>query len=102
AYIAGEANPNFNAGFPSICPVQAAPGGGVDAFVIKLSADGTFLDWSTLLGGSGLDIAKAIAVDPAGNVVLAGYTTSTDFLTANVVSPVFRGGSDAFAAKISA
>jgi hypothetical protein len=37
------------------------------------------LEYSTYLGGSGLDTATAIAVDSAGNAYVAGGTTSTNF-----------------------
>ena len=37
------------------------------------------LAYSTYVGGSGEDSAKAIAVDAAGNAYLAGMTSSTDF-----------------------
>jgi hypothetical protein len=80
------------------------------AFVTKLNATGTALVYSTYLGGSGTeyggDVGNAIAVDTAGNVYVAGQTTSTDF-------PVTQGafqttnkaaaneGSDAFVAKLN-
>src|SRR5579859_458116 len=53
-----------------------------DAFVTKLNATGSALIYSTLLGGSGGDEAKSIAVDSAGNAYVTGYTQSTDFPTA--------------------
>ncbi len=51
-----------------------------DAFVARLSADLTTLEQMTYLGGSGVDAAFALAIDPAsGDVYVAGTTTSTDF-----------------------
>ena len=39
----------------------------IDAFVSKISADGTTLDYSTYVGGTGRDGGNAIAVDTSGN-----------------------------------
>ena len=59
-----------------------------NAFVTKLKADGSGLDFSTYLGGSGIKIpnndsngdgATAIAVDSAGNSYVTGYTNSANF-----------------------
>jgi len=85
--------------------------GGNDVFVSKLNPQGTSLVWSTYLGGSGNDVAmggprQGLAVDGAGNVYLAGGTTSTDFpTTANAYSRTYGGGSayggDAYVAKLN-
>jgi hypothetical protein len=56
-------------------------GGPVDAFVMKLNADGSALVYSTYLGGSKVDLASGIAVDTGGNAYVAGSTDSTDFPT---------------------
>ena len=52
-----------------------------DAFASKVSADGTTLLWSTLIGGSQFDVGKAIAVDGTGNAYVAGETFSPDLPT---------------------
>jgi len=59
--------------------------------------------WSTYMGGSGGDNVTAVAADPAGNVFVAGYTTSADFPTDNGFDASYGGGDsgDAFVAKIS-
>ena len=44
-----------------------------------LSAQGSYLSYSTYLGGDGEDIIHAVATDSAGNVYLAGETTSSNF-----------------------
>ena len=63
-----------------------------DAFISKLSADGSQLVFSTYLGGSQDDAATAIAVDSAGNVYVAGFTISTNFpTTASAMLTGFQG-----------
>src|SRR5215469_10627421 len=44
-----------------------------------LCAQGSYLSYSSYLGGDGEDIVHAVATDPAGNVYLAGETTSSNF-----------------------
>ena len=52
-----------------------------DAFVSKISGDGSQLIFSTLLGGSSLDSASALALDSNDNPVVCGFTYSSDFPT---------------------
>jgi uncharacterized protein (TIGR03437 family) len=88
--------------------VQAANNGGLDAFVLKLSADGSSALYATFLGGSGNDAASAIAVDSLEQVYLTGSTASGDFPLANAAQKQFGGGliyysewyGDAFVAKL--
>ncbi|MCA1565966.1 MAG: SBBP repeat-containing protein, partial [Acidobacteria bacterium] len=54
------------------------------------------LVYSTYLGGSSSDLARAIAVDSAGNAYTTGYTTSTNFPTANAFQASLDGTADAF------
>jgi len=67
--------------FPTTAPLQATLAGGADAFVTKVSADGTAKVFSTYLGGSGTDQGFALALDAVGNVYLTGSTSSIDFPT---------------------
>ena len=54
---------------------------GVDAFVAKFNSNLTKMIVSTFLGGTGYDVCYAITVDSQGNIVLTGYTFSSDFPT---------------------
>jgi uncharacterized protein (TIGR03437 family) len=54
--------------------------GSQNSFLVKLSPSGSVLA-STYFGGSGSDIPSSIAVDSAGNIDLAGYTSSLDLPT---------------------
>jgi uncharacterized protein (TIGR03437 family) len=60
------------------------------------------LAYSTFLGGSGDDQAKAIAVDSSGNAYVTGSTASTNFPRASAVQSTFGGNGDAFVAKLNA
>lgn len=64
--------------FPVIGAAQSVQGGGRDGFVFKLSIDGGTIEYSTFLGGSGDDSLNGIAVSPAGDIYVAGTTTSYD------------------------
>jgi hypothetical protein len=72
-----------------------------DAFVTKLNATGSVLEYSTFLGGSSGDEARGIAVDAAGNAYVTGVTGSTDFpTTSGAVDTTRRGVADTFVAKL--
>ncbi len=73
--------------------LQTVFAGDFDAFVTRLNAAGNGAVFSTLLGGSDGDIARAIALAPDGTACVVGGTDSSDFpVTANAVLPIFRGG----------
>ena len=77
AYVVGVA---FSDDFPtSPGAVQELFGGFGDVFVVKLSPNGNFFFYSTLLGGAKLDQAGGIAVDGAGNAYVAGLANAPDF-----------------------
>ncbi len=96
AYVVGDTtSANFPAG-----GWQKANHGGQDAFVAKLSANGSGLAYSTYLGGSNTDHGAAIAVDISGNAWVAGSTWSSDFPIANAFQRASGGGQDAFVAKL--
>jgi hypothetical protein len=80
---------------------QPTYGGGIDAVVVKLSADGSQLLYGSYLGGSDRDEGFDIAVDNAGNIYLTGKTASDDFPLANAHQNTFGGDQDAFVAKIA-
>lgn len=65
-----------------------APGtiaGSDDAFVAKFDPTGKTLIYSAFIGGKSTDKGSAITVTPAGEVVLAVYTTSLDFPLKNAL-----------------
>src|SRR5579884_117648 len=97
--IAGYTN---SAAFPTKNALRATPVGGIDSFVTKLAASGASILFSTYLGGTGDDIARAIATDAAGNIYAAGDTTSTNFPVVQAVQNVPGGALDGFVTAIAA
>jgi uncharacterized protein (TIGR03437 family) len=81
-------------------PARCSPGqyGAIactDAFIAKVSPDGTELLYASFLGGSREEFGNAIAVDRGGTVYLAGETYSDDFpVTANAFQSRFGGSAD--------
>ncbi|MBL8290452.1 MAG: SBBP repeat-containing protein, partial [Bryobacterales bacterium] len=65
--------------FNSECVAFAVRGISGDAWVARFSPDARERLWFTPLGGSGQDTVEKLALDPAGNVVVAGRTDSSDF-----------------------
>jgi len=70
--------------------VQTTYGGGTDAFLASLSADGSSFGFVTYLGGGKADTLASLAAG-AGALTVAGNTTSSDFPTANAIQPAFPG-----------
>ena len=91
-----------SANFPTVNAYQPTLGGGGDAFVTKLSADGAALVYSTYLGGGSTDEGLGIAADPAGHAYVTGFTASANFPTVNAFQPTRGGDFDAFVTKVSA
>ncbi|MCD6062897.1 MAG: hypothetical protein K0R82_808 [Flavipsychrobacter sp.] len=75
-----------------------------DGMLIKFNSSGV-RQWATYAGGSSLDEANSVAVDPSGNVVLYGFTNTTssnNLASASAWQYYFGGGlSDYFLAKYS-
>ena len=80
AFVTGG---TYSLDFPTAHPLQPNHGGPddfyKDAFVSKLSADGSMLLYSTYLGGAQEDIGYGIAVDAFGDAYVTGTTESFDF-----------------------
>ena len=104
AYVTGY---TYSFDFPTTPGVyQPVKGGGAsnipDAFVLKLSPDGSSLLISTFLGGDQDDWGEGIALDSAGNVYLTGITSSTLFpTTSSAYQTTYQGNGDAFVTKLN-
>ena len=73
---------------------------GPDAFVSKLNAAGSALEYSTYLGGGLADAANGIAVDSAGRAFITGTTSSRDFNRAGEIEGN-AGLDDAFVSSLT-
>jgi hypothetical protein len=109
AYIAGFTDSD---NFPVANPITGSISGvrdknlhvfPADAFVAELNTNGSGFIYSTYLGGAKADAAVGIAVDPARNAYLTGYTFSKDFpiIPATAVQPFLGGSNDVFLTKIA-
>ncbi|HYE15515.1 MAG TPA: SBBP repeat-containing protein, partial [Pyrinomonadaceae bacterium] len=109
AYLSGQTS---SGNFPLASPVQSELRGPADAFVTKINAAGDAYVFSTYFGGAGLDGARAVATDSAGNAYAAGNTSSSDLQTTpgafQTTAPgagfttSLNEGADAFVLKVAA
>ncbi len=103
AYIVGQtASTNFRTTADAF---QRTLRGISDAFVTKLSADGTRMGFSTLLGGTGNDYLVRVRTNSNGGAIItAGSTSSSDLpVTSGAADPSYNGGIfDGFVLSLSA
>ncbi|OGS03131.1 MAG: hypothetical protein A2339_05045 [Elusimicrobia bacterium RIFOXYB12_FULL_50_12] len=73
---------------------QNSNNGASDIFYTKIVPDGSALESSGLLGGSGYESVKvSIAQGKGSQIIIAGRTASTNFpVTENAIQPIFQGG----------
>jgi hypothetical protein len=101
-FVAGSASStNFQTTavnlFGSLRPTNS---GASDVFVTAFKSDFSALLYSAYLGGKVDDYGNGIAVDAAGNAVVAGQSLSADFPAFAARQSVRDGVNDAFVAKI--
>jgi len=104
AYVTGHTS-STEATFPETGgPDLTFNGGDNDAFVAKVNASGTGLDYCGYVGGSSQDYGYGIAVDGSGNAYVTGNTGSTAMTFPVIGGPdlTHNGNIDAFVAKVSA
>jgi hypothetical protein len=106
-YVTGWTN---SADLPTPAPViDDEYNGPFDAFLFKLTSDGSDMPYNTYLGGTDEDRGSDIVVDDQGNIFVLGNTRSDDLRTTpGAFDRIFGGGvcfftncSDAFIYKIN-
>ena len=77
-------------------------GGESDAFVLKLSPNGSALKMSTYLGGDDYDMAFSLAITSDGDLVVVGDTRSSDIdCTYGAFETIHKGGFDMFVIRMN-
>ena len=94
AFVAG--NTQASSGFPTTTTL--GPVFGQDCFVAEFDSNGA-RTFSTVIGGSGVEVAEGIAIDSSG-IYVAGQTSSSNLFT-SPVRPFSGGTDDGFVAKLS-
>ncbi len=73
-----------------------------EAFALKISDDGTRVDYATYIGWSDEDYGHVIAIDSGGNAYIVGQTLSNDFpTTEGAYQQINKGSSDVFITKLT-
>jgi hypothetical protein len=106
AYVTGYTYSTEAESFPVVVgPDLTGNGGSYDAFVAKVNAAGTGLDYCGYIGGTSSERGWGIAVDAAGCAYVTGDTNSSEASFPVVVGPDLSynvGTWDAFVAKVKA
>jgi len=72
-----------------------------EVWVIKINPTGTAFGYRVVLGGSYIQRASSLAIDSAGNLLVAGETMSVDFpVTTGAIQSKLRGSTNVFLTKL--
>jgi len=96
---------SFGTGYPlTLGAIQVLFGGGyTDISISKFSINGSLLEYSTYLGGTGADYPHSLIVNSNDELLVFGTTNSANFpTTAGAYNTTINGGYDAYVAKFSA
>jgi hypothetical protein len=104
AYFTGTVDPSDRS-FPATAEayLRAPQGGPTDAVALKLNASGSAFLYATYIGGTGDDLSSGVAIDPAGNAYVVGWSNSANFpTTSGAYNPVLPGGGGIFMLRLDA
>ena len=89
-YAAGDTE---SAGFPvTNGSYQTLHQGAIDTFILRMSSNGSRLEFCTFLGGAEDDYCEGLSVNATGVATVVGSTLSGDFPTIKGVQQEARGG----------
>jgi hypothetical protein len=103
AHVTGWTWSSPDNGFPVTVGPHLVHSGSLDAFVARVSADGTSLEYCGYIGGDGSDDGQGIALDGSGCAYVSGTTSSDQGSFPVTIGPDLRyngGSEDAFVAKV--
>ena len=97
-FVSGTTSSNFPATTRALASARTRNQGGV--YVAKFDPNGRLI-YCSMVAGSDVDYGDAMSVDPSGNVLIAGGTTSGNFpVTQGAVATTKKGGQDAYFARL--
>ncbi len=101
AYVTGRTE---SGNFPTTAGAfDRSLSGDQDAFVARVNASGSALEYAAFMGGSDEEEGTSITVDATGRAYVTGATASDDFpTTAGAYDRSFNGVWDAFVVRVSA
>lgn len=97
-YLCGRTSPST--GLAASGYQNTYGGGNYDAFLVKFNSSGSRV-WATYFGGAGIDEASQCAVDPFGDVYIAGDTRSATGIASGGHQNSLSGSGDAYLAKFN-
>ena len=99
AFVTGQTT---SSDFPVTNPAFQSTLGGSgaqNAFLLELNSTATKAEYSTYLGGGGIELGLGIAIDSGDNAYLTGQTSSTNF--PNTGTTTLSGPTDAYVSVLS-
>jgi hypothetical protein len=86
--------------FPVSGPVQTTFNGLYDSFISTFNVAGNGLTFSTLYGGTGMDVANAITLDSNANIFVGGQTSSVDLAVQGPIQSLNSGRSTGWVMRL--
>jgi len=100
-YVYAGGTTSTQSGFPGTSAgVITKNGSGKKGFACKIAPSLVSLSWCSIVGGAGDDSVNALTLTPAGEIVVAGQTSSVNFPVVNAVQSAFQGTSDGWFAVL--